>query len=98
MGDNMNKANKIKSKVVDPQFLAQTVLKDALKNSAIYWFALIKLRGQKHDGRDNHKESPTGIKAAAIVGLSFVEMDSDTVAVTWSNFLGFTFLVIVQFW
>ena len=36
MGDNMNKANKIKSKVVDPQFLAQTVLKDALKNSAIY--------------------------------------------------------------
>ena len=36
MGDNMNKANKIKSKVVDPQFLAQIVLKDALKNSAIY--------------------------------------------------------------
>ena len=39
VGDNMNKANKLKSKVVDPQFLAQIVLKDALKkicNSAIY--------------------------------------------------------------
>ena len=38
--------------------------------------AVITLRGQKHNGRDNHKESPTGIKAAAIVGRSFVEMDS----------------------
>ena len=39
VGDNMNKANKLKSKVVDPQFLTQIVLKDALKkicNSAIY--------------------------------------------------------------
>ena len=38
--------------------------------------AVITLRGQKHNCRDNHKESPTGIKAAAIVGRSFVEMDS----------------------
>ena len=39
VGDNINKANELKSKVVDPQFLAQIVLKDALKkicNSAIY--------------------------------------------------------------
>ena len=40
MGDNINKANKWKSKVIDPQFLAQIVLKDALKkicNSVMYW-------------------------------------------------------------
>ena len=45
VGDNMNKANKLKSKVVDPQFLAQIVLKDALKkicNSAIYCISKAK--------------------------------------------------------
>jgi len=39
VGDNMNKAYKLKSKVVDPQFLAQIVLNYVLKkicNSAIY--------------------------------------------------------------
>ena len=39
VGDNMKKVNKLKSKVVDRQFLAQIVLKDALKkicNFAIY--------------------------------------------------------------
>ena len=40
VGDNMNKAYKLLSKVVDPQFLAQIVLKDVLKKiytSSIYW-------------------------------------------------------------
>ena len=45
VGDNINKANELKSKVVDPQFLAQIVLKDALKkicNSAIYCISKAK--------------------------------------------------------
>ena len=39
VGDNMNKAYELKSKVFDPQFLAQIVLKNVLKKirySAIY--------------------------------------------------------------